>query len=71
MGSPEVAIVKEMTRQGRRDCDLSLREERPLQYIGTGADAKETPAIEGQKRLQLKTGNTRNEGLETPVFKST
>jgi hypothetical protein len=71
MGSPKAATVKEMTRQERRDCDLYLREKRPLQYIGTGADAKETPAIEGQKCPQLRTGNAHNEGLETPVLKST
>jgi hypothetical protein len=44
---------------------MYLREERSLQYIGTGtrADAKETPA--------MKAINACNEGLETPVVKST
>jgi hypothetical protein len=62
MGSPEAATVKETTRQARRDCVLSLREERPLQYIGTdtGADGKETHVI--------KAIIARNEGLETPVL---
>jgi hypothetical protein len=56
---------RERLGRGAEGCSLYLREERSLQYIGTdtGADAKEMP--------EMNARNARNEGLETPVLKST